>query len=96
MIKILLVDDHKIFTEGIASILHHEPDFEVIGECQKAAQVKQFLESNVIDVVLLDINLGEDSGLDICKFITENHTSVKVLAMSMYNDESFITRMIWK
>lgn len=94
MIKILLVDDHKIFTAGIASLLLHETDFEVIGECQNALQVKQFLQIKVIDVVLLDINLGEDSGLDICKYITEHHPSAKVLAMSMYNDESFITRMI--
>ncbi len=94
MIRILLVDDHKIFTAGIASLLLHEPDFEVIGECQKAIQVKQFLQSNIIDVVLLDINLGEDSGLDICKYITEYHPLAKVLAMSMYNDESFIIRMI--
>ena len=94
MIRILLVDDHKIFTAGIASLLWHEPDFEVIGECQKAIQVKQFLQTTLIDVVLLDINLGEDSGLDICKYITEYHPSAKVLAMSMYNEESFIIRMI--
>ncbi|MES2520386.1 MAG: response regulator transcription factor [Bacteroidota bacterium] len=94
MIRILLVDDHKIFTEGIASLLLHESDFNVVGECQNAVQVKYFLQSNPIDVVLLDINLGADSGLDICKYITENNPTVKVLAMSMYNDESFITRMI--
>lgn len=94
MIRVLLVDDHKIFTEGVASLLLHEPDFEVIGECQKAEQVKHFLETNTIDVVLLDINLGEESGLNVCKYIVDNYGTVKVLAMSMYNDESFITRMM--
>jgi DNA-binding NarL/FixJ family response regulator len=94
MIRILLVDDHKIFTEGIASLLLHEADFNIVGECQTALQVKRFLASDEIDVVLLDINLGADNGLDICKYITENNPKVKVLAMSMYNEESFITRMI--
>jgi DNA-binding NarL/FixJ family response regulator len=94
MIRVLLVDDHKIFTEGVASILCHEPDLEIVGECQKAEQVKHFLETNEIDVVLLDINLGEESGLDVCKYIVDKYPKVRVLAMSMYNDESFITRML--
>ncbi len=64
MIKILLVDDHKIFTEGITSLLANEVDFMVVAECQNAEQVKFVLQENVIDVILLDINLGKDSGLD--------------------------------
>ena len=94
MIKILLVDDHKIFTEGVAALLLHEPDVEVVGECQKAEQVKDFLKRIAIDVILLDINLGGESGLDICKFVVEHNPSIKILSMSMYNDESFITRMM--
>lgn len=94
MIRILLVDDHKIFTEGVTSLMLQEHDFEVIGECQNAIQVKEILRSKKVDVVLLDINLGKDSGLDLCKHITENFPLVKILAMSMYNDESFITKMM--
>ena len=94
MIRVLLVDDHKIFTEGVASLLVNESDFEVVGECQNASQVKNMLKEKAIDVVLLDINLGEDSGLSVCKYIAEKHPNVKVLAMSMYNDESFITKMM--
>lgn len=94
MIRILLVDDHKIFTEGVTSLMLQEHDFEVVGECQNATQVKETLRSKKVDVVLLDINLGKDSGLDLCKHITENFPLVKILAMSMYNDESFITKMM--
>jgi DNA-binding NarL/FixJ family response regulator len=94
MIRILLVDDHKIFTEGVASLLNHHEGFMVVGECQNALQVKEILQSNAVDVVLLDINLGKDSGLDLCKYISENYKTVKILCVSMYNDESFITKMI--
>lgn len=94
MIKILLVDDHKIFTEGITSLLANENDFLVIAECQNADQVKLVLQENVIDVILLDINLGKDSGLDLCKYIIEHYPAIKILAMSMYNEESFITKML--
>lgn len=94
MIRILLVDDHKIFTEGVASLLLHEPDFEIIGECQNSEQVKAMLQITTVDVILLDINLGGESGFDLCKYITSKYPLVKVLAMTMHNDESFITRMM--
>ncbi|MFC0183487.1 DNA-binding response regulator, NarL/FixJ family, contains REC and HTH domains [Pseudarcicella hirudinis] len=94
MIKLLLVDDHKIFTQGLSSILQNEPDMTVAGECQTAEEVYAMLKSTAIDIILLDINLGKDSGLDLCKFIFEEYPSTKVLAISMYNDESFITKML--
>ncbi|WP_026995104.1 response regulator [Flectobacillus major] len=94
MIRILLVDDHKIFTEGLSSILASEPNISVEGECQTAQQVVDFLNNNAVDVVLLDINLGKDSGLDICKYISEHYSSTRVIAISMYNEESFITKML--
>ena len=94
MIRILLVDDHKIFTEGISSLLQKEPDLTVVGQCQNAHQVKEILKSIPIDLVILDINLGNESGLEICKYITDTYPTIRVLAMSMYDDESFITRML--
>lgn len=94
MIRILLVDDHKIFTEGVASLLLHEPDIEILGECQNTEQVKTMLQITSVDVILLDINLGGESGLDLCKYITSKYPQVKVLAMTMHSDEGFITRMM--
>jgi DNA-binding NarL/FixJ family response regulator len=94
MIRILLVDDHKIFTEGIKALLTYEAGYDVIGECQNALQVKEILQSKIIDVVLLDINLGKDSGLDLCKYISDNYPKVRILCVSMYNEESFITKML--
>lgn len=94
MIRILLVDDHKIFTEGLYSILSQEDDIEVIGECQNATQTFEMLKNTPCDVILLDINLGNESGLDLCKSITDQYSSIKVLAISMYHEESFITKML--
>lgn len=94
MIRILLVDDHKIFTEGLYSILSQEDDIEVIGECQNSSQTFEMLKKKPCDVILLDINLGNESGLDLCKSITDQFPSVKVLAISMYHEESFITKML--
>ncbi|MFY7889189.1 MAG: response regulator [Spirosomataceae bacterium] len=94
MIHILLVDDHKMFTEGLTSLLSSESEFKVIGEAQSKNQVATLLQEHTVNVVLLDINLGKESGLDICKYICDEHPSVRVIAISMYSEESFITKML--
>ncbi|MFY7827420.1 MAG: response regulator [Flectobacillus sp.] len=94
MIRVILVDDHKIFTEGLAHILGLESDIEVVGQCQTAQELYDLVKSNEKLVILLDINLGNESGLDICKTLSENYPLAKVIAVSMYQEESFITKML--
>lgn len=94
MIHTLLVDDHKIFTEGLSYILANEEDIAVLGTCQSAEQTLHFLAKNQVDIVLLDINLGPDNGLDLCKLIHEKYPAVRILAISMHDEENFITKML--
>jgi DNA-binding NarL/FixJ family response regulator len=94
MIRVILVDDHKIFTEGLAHILGLESDITVVGQCQSAKELFAVMNSTEDVVVLLDINLGHESGLDICKNISDNYPLAKVIAVSMYQEESFITKML--
>ncbi|MDI9877874.1 response regulator [Flectobacillus longus] len=94
MIRVILVDDHKIFTEGLAHILGLESDITVEGQCQSAKELFAVMNSTEDVVVLLDINLGHESGLDICKNISDNYPLAKVIAVSMYQEESFITKML--
>lgn len=93
MVKVLLVDDHLLFTEGMASFLSQEADITVVGLCQNSDQLFQTLASQPVDIVLLDINMGKESGLDLCKQILDTYPSTRVLAISMYNEESFIRKM---
>ncbi len=83
-----------MFTEGLTSLLSSESEFKVIGEAQSKNQVATLLQEHTVNVVLLDINLGKESGLDICKYICDEHPSVRVIAISMYSEESFITKML--
>ncbi|MDI9866386.1 response regulator transcription factor [Flectobacillus sp. DC10W] len=94
MIRVILVDDHKIFTEGLAHILGLESDITVVGQCQSAKELFAGMNSTEDVVVLLDINLGHESGLDICKNLSDNYPLAKVIAVSMYQEESFITKML--
>ncbi len=61
-IRILLVDDHQLFRESVERLLAAEPDFEVVGGCATAAETLAVLSRPAVDVLLLDLDLGRESG----------------------------------
>ncbi|MGE5410614.1 MAG: response regulator, partial [Clostridiales bacterium] len=88
MQKILIVDDHPIVVEGLKMVL---TDYE----CQTASSGHECLEllrPFDPDVILLDINLPDVSGIDLCKNILEKNKRTKILAISSYNQRSWVTR----
>ena len=94
MTRILIADDHAMFADGIASILEAETSLEVVGRCLDGPSTLEYLKNNEVDIVLLDVNLPGMSGIDVCKDISANHKSTKVLAISMFNEESFVTEIL--
>src|ERR1700761_1664750 len=94
MANLVLVDDHILLRNGLASLvksLGHGVLFE-------ADNGKDFTEKLKVpflpDVVLLDINMPEMDGYETAKWIKTNHPKIKVLALSMYDDENSIIRML--
>ncbi|MBZ5621034.1 MAG: response regulator transcription factor [Acidobacteriia bacterium] len=61
-IRLLLLDDHILFREGLSRLLASEPDFEMTGHCGTAAEALSMLRRSPVDIVLLDFDLGEDHG----------------------------------
>jgi DNA-binding NarL/FixJ family response regulator len=94
MIKVLIADDHTMFVDGIESILGAEDEVEVVGRCGFGKQVVPFLKNNNVDVLLLDVNLPDLSGIDVTKEIGELGMNVKILAISMFNEESYVTEIL--
>lgn len=94
MTNILIADDHAMFADGISSILRNEPDIQVVGQCLDGPSVLEFLKNNKVDVLLLDVNLPGMSGIDVCKEVTAKHMATKVIAISMFNEESFVTEIL--
>jgi DNA-binding NarL/FixJ family response regulator len=93
-IRIFIADDHAMFAEGLESLLSDEEDFEVCGYARNGEQVLTCVPQLQPDVLLLDINLPDRSGLDVCKQLRMECPSVKILALSMHNDESYISAML--
>jgi DNA-binding NarL/FixJ family response regulator len=96
MIHIALVDDHLLFRQGIKAILQEELDMEITLE---AADGKEFLTSlrNMVvkpSVVLLDIRMPNLDGYETAKIILENYPEMKIITLTMHEEERHIIRMI--
>jgi len=94
MIKILVADDHAMFVDGIESILKNEKDITVIGRCYNGQAVLEFVKQDKPDIILLDINLPDMTGIEVSKKILSSNPEVKILAISMFNEESFVTEIL--
>jgi two-component system nitrate/nitrite response regulator NarL len=66
-IRLLIVDDHTMFREGLARMLEREQDFKIIGQCASSADALTILQDAEVDIVLLDVDLGAERGLDFIK-----------------------------
>lgn len=93
-IKVFIVDDHYMVIEGIRSLLQNETAIEWMGHATNAASCLAFLQQQTPDVLLMDINLPDTSGIDLCKEVKEKYPAVFILGLSTFNQQSFIEKMI--
>ena len=93
-IKIFIVDDHYMVIEGIHALLQDEKTIEFMGHATNAASCLAFLQQHQPDILLLDINLPDKSGIELCREIRETFPSVFIIGLSTYNQKSFIEKMM--
>lgn len=92
--KVFIVDDHYMVIEGIRSLLQNEKSVEWAGHATNAASCFAFLQQHQPDVILMDINLPDKSGIDLCKEVKEKYPSVFIIGLSTFNQQSFIQKMM--
>jgi DNA-binding NarL/FixJ family response regulator len=93
-IKLYLVDDHKLFIKGIISLFEENSEMEVVGHAYSA---KQFLNEPPVtepDVILIDINMPDMTGIELTRIIKEKNPKAKILALTMFEDLLYIQKMI--
>jgi two-component system invasion response regulator UvrY len=94
MATITLVDDHKLLRNGLANLLR-ELEYKVLFEADNGTDfIEQLKKYSVPDVVLLDINMPQMDGYETALWLKKAHPDVKVLALSMYDDEYAIIKML--
>jgi DNA-binding NarL/FixJ family response regulator len=93
-IRVLLVDDHALFREGLARLLGSEADLEVAAHCATIAEGLRTLAAEQIDVVLLDLDLGNERGLDFLVRAREQGFEGRVLVVAAGMTQSEASRLI--
>ena len=94
MIKVFIVEDHNVVIEGISSLLQKEKDIVVTGYANTAQSCINYFNQNKADVILMDINLPDMGGVDLCKIIKQEYKEVMILALSTFNQGSYMTKMM--
>ena len=94
MINILLVDDHAIFREGLKKIIENTTGMEVSGEADNGEEALQQINSQKFDLVILDISLPGQSGLEVLKDIKRDFLKLPVLILSMHSEEQYARRLL--
>ena len=93
-VEIFIVDDHYMVIEGIRSLLQFEKNIEWLGHATTAASCLAFLQKKQPDVLLMDVNLPDQSGIDLCKAVKQAYPQVSVLGLSTFNQQAIIRNMI--
>jgi two-component system, NarL family, response regulator DegU len=93
-IRIALVDDHKLFRNGLFAILSQVADFQVVFEATNGREFLNHPQINEIDVVLLDIKMPELDGIATTKILREKNQDLKVIILSMHDEDQFIMHLM--
>lgn len=88
--RILIVDDHEVVRLGLKSLLDRHPQFEVIGEAGTAKETLELVGRLHPDVVLMDIRLPGQSGIEACEEITHNFPETKVIMLTSYAEDEML------
>ena len=95
MRKIALVDDHVLLRNGLCGIIGNFDNFTVLFEADNGSDFIQKLDpNNLPDIVLLDISMPIMNGYETAEWIYNHHPSIKIMVLSMLNDERTIIKML--
>ncbi|MBM7551442.1 two-component system response regulator DegU [Thalassobacillus pellis] len=92
--KIVLIDDHKLFREGVKRILDFEASFEVVAEGDDGDTAVHLIEQNDPDVVLMDINMPNMNGVEATAELIKRYPDLKVIILSIHDDENYVTHAL--
>jgi two-component system response regulator DegU len=92
--KIVIIDDHQLFREGVKRILDFEPSFEVVAEGDDGEDALAIVDAHKPDVVIMDINMPKVNGVEATKQLIEADAETKIIILSIHDDENYVTHAL--
>ena len=92
--KLAITDDHSLVLKGIEAMLADTKEIKVVGRYENAAQTLENIKNDNPDVLLLDINLPDMDGIELCKTLHKKLPSLKILALTNFEEISFVKKML--
>lgn len=92
--RVLVVDDHAFMQEGVKAIIEREPDFEAVGVASNGGEALSYLASKDVDLLVLDIGLGGEDGLDLVRQVTTRWPDVGIVALSLHDEKLYAERAL--
>lgn len=93
-IKIVLVDDHRIFRDGLKSLLSEVDFIDVIGEASGGKELLEIIKTIKPDLLIVDISMKDMSGIEVSKQIVSSYPDIKIMILSMHTNEEFVINAI--
>jgi DNA-binding NarL/FixJ family response regulator len=93
-IKVIIVDDHEIFRNGLQTILNRMENIKLVGMASNGAEFIELLKNIDADIVLMDIKMPVIDGIEATKRTQEINSNIKIIALSMFGDEEYLQQMI--
>ncbi|MDC0761662.1 response regulator [Brevibacillus porteri] len=93
-LRIVIVDDHQLFREGVKRILEMEDDFKVVGEGADGGEATVLAEEHKPDVLLMDINMPNINGVSAAENVISVSPSTRVIMLSIHDDEGYVYRTL--
>jgi len=93
-IKLVIADDHEIFRKGLKNVLSRLKYIDLVGEAVNGKEVINIVKRKNIDIILMDIEMPEMNGIEATRKILAIKPDVKIVALTMFNDEQYIQDML--
>jgi DNA-binding NarL/FixJ family response regulator len=89
-LRVLLADDHPVFRHGLRTLLDATPDLEVVGEARSGGEAVELTTSLRPDVVLMDLKMPDQSGIEATRRIVQGQAHTRVLVVTMFEDDASV------
>lgn len=92
--SVIIIDDHPLFSRGLAQLIETQNDFKVVGMAKNRNEALELLQKTSPNLTILDLNLGQEDGLELIKDILSFNPQIKILVLSMHNERFYAERAL--